>query len=457
MKGAGLIRLYKTVHFVGIGGIGMSGIAEVLCNLGYKVTGSDISEGSSVERLRGLGVEINIGHKAENIVDAHVVVISSAVKEDNVEVIEANRRGIPVIPRAEMLAELGRLKYSILIAGSHGKTTTTSLISTILSYAGLDPTIVVGGKLIATDTNATLGSGELFVAEADESDGSFLKLNPTIAVVTNIDREHMDHYGNMEVLKDAFIAFLNKIPFYGVSIICLEDPNIKEIMPKLSRHFMTYGFTDQADYYADNIKTGFMSSQYDLFYKGKLIERIKLPLSGRHNVLNSVAAIAASLALEVEMDKIKESIAVFKGIKRRCEFKGEVGGIKVFDDYGHHPTEIKMTLSGINSHRHIVVFQPHRYSRTRDLMDDFASVFIDVTKLYLMDIYTAGEKEIQGVNSRVLFDLMTKKGVNVTYVENRNEIPSMLIEECKAGDILITCGAGDVWKVGERFVSEYKV
>ncbi|MBF0540688.1 MAG: UDP-N-acetylmuramate--L-alanine ligase [Nitrospirae bacterium] len=451
------MKLYKTVHFVGIGGIGMSGIAEVLCNLGYSVTGSDISDGSSVERLRGLGVTINIGHRAENVMDAHVVVISSAVKEDNVEVIEAKRRLIPVIPRAEMLAEIGRLKYSILIAGSHGKTTTTSLISTILSHAGLDPTVVVGGKLNATGTNAMLGSGEFFVAEADESDGSFLKLNPTIAVVTNIDKEHMDHYSNMDELCCAFIAFMNKTPFFGTSIICLEDPYIREIIPLLSRRYITYGLSNEADYYAKNIKTGFMYSEYDLYYKDKYMVSIHLPLSGIHNVLNSIAAIAASLSVDIGFEEIKESIGQFRGIKRRCEFKGEVGGIKVFDDYGHHPTEIKMTLSGIKDRRRVVVFQPHRYSRTADLMDDFASVFIGEDKIFLMDIYSAGEKEIKGVNSKILSEMMLKKGVNVTYVQNSNEIPRLLKDECKSGDIVITFGAGDIWKIGERFVSEYTV
>lgn len=452
-----MIRLYKTVHFVGIGGIGMSGIAEVLCNLGYNVTGSDVAEGSTVSRLRGLGVRINIGHMAENVENAHVVVISSAVKDDNVEVLEANRRGIPVIPRAEMLAELGRLKYSILIAGSHGKTTTTSLISTILSYAGLDPTVVVGGKLNATGTNAMLGSGEFFVAEADESDGSFLKLNPTIAVVTNIDKEHMDHYRNMDELCCAFVAFMNKIPFFGVSIICIEDKYIKDIIPLLCRRYTTYGLSSEADFYAENIKIGFMSSEYDLYHKGKFMDKIRLPLSGIHNVLNSIAAIAASLCVDIGLTNIKESIEQFRGIKRRCEFKGEVGGIKVFDDYGHHPTEIKMTLSGINNGRRVVVFQPHRYTRTADLMDDFSSVFIGDDKIFLMDIYSAGEKEIQGVNSKVLSEMMLKKGVNVTYVQNSVDIPRLLMKECKAGDILITFGAGDIWKIGERFVSEYSV
>lgn len=447
--------LYKTVHFVGIGGIGMSGIAEVLCNRGFKVTGSDIAESSTIERLRGLGVDISIGHKAENVIDAHVVVISSAVMGNNVEVLEANKRSIPVIPRAEMLAELGRLKYSILIAGSHGKTTTTSLISTIFSYAGLDPTVVVGGKLNATGTNAMLGNGEYFVAEADESDGSFLKLNPTIAVVTNIDKEHMDHYKDMDELRSAFVTFMNKIPFFGVSIICLEDPNIREIIPLLSRRYITYGLAPEADFYADNIKSGFMSSEYDLFNKGKLIGRVKLPLSGIHNVLNSIAAIAASLAVNIEFNKIKESIETFRGIKRRCEFKGEVHGIKVFDDYGHHPTEIKMTLLGINERRRIVVFQPHRYTRTRDLLEDFATVFIGLDKVFLVDIYGAGEKEIEGINSKALYGLMTKAGVNVTYVEDISDMPKLLIKECKPGDLLITLGAGDIWKVGERFVSEY--
>ncbi|MBF0565621.1 MAG: UDP-N-acetylmuramate--L-alanine ligase [Nitrospirae bacterium] len=450
-----MFNQYRVIHFVGIGGIGMSGIAEVLHNIGYEVAGSDVKASANTERLAKFGIKIFIGHKAENIDSAHVVVVSSAISTGNPEVLEAKRRSIPVIPRAEMLAELGRLKYSILIAGSHGKTTTTSLISTVLLSSGYDPTVVIGGKLIATDSNAIPGKGEFLVAEADESDGSFLKLNPTIAVCTNIDREHMDYFHNMEKLKESFVSFLNKIPFYGLSVVSLDDPNVREILPFINRRYTTYGLTHDADFEARNVRYGFMNSQYDLYHKGDFLAGMSIPLSGKHNVLNSLATVAVATYLHVDMETVKESLRHFKGIKRRLEYKGEVNGVKIFDDYGHHPTEIRMTLKGIKEHidgKLVVLFQPHRYTRTRDLLDEFAHSFGDVDRVYLMDVYSAGEKPIDGVGSPLLAGKMQECGVDVKYMPEVDAIVDSLDADLSSGDYLITFGAGDVWKYGENLL-----
>ena len=340
-----MFEQYRIIHFVGIGGIGMSGIAEVLHNLGYEVTGSDVKESDTTNRLNSLGIKVYIGHRAENVDDAHVVVISSAVSKDNAEVVEAKRKAIPVIPRAEMLAELARMKYGILVAGAHGKTTTTSLIATVIASSGLDPTVVIGGKLRATGSNARLGQGDFLVAEADESDGSFLRLSPTIAVVTNIDREHMDFFKTMDSLRDAFLSFINKVPFYGVSIVCIENEELRKLLPYVHRRYITYGLSPDADVYAADIKKGFMTVSFDVVYKGENLGNFSLPVPGVHNILNSLAAIIVARELKIEAGLIKEALKKFSGIQRRFELKGEEKGIKVFDDYGHHPTEIKATLN----------------------------------------------------------------------------------------------------------------
>ncbi len=464
-----MFERYRVVHLVGIGGIGMSGIAEVLHNLDYEVTGSDLKDSETTKRLKSLGIKIYIGHKAENIDDAHVVVVSSAVSEGNPEIVEAKRRFIPVIPRAEMLAEIARLKYGILIAGAHGKTTTTSLISTILSHAGLDPTVIIGGRFKATGSNARLGQGEFLVAEADESDGSFLKLSPTIAVATNIDREHMDFFKSMDFLKDAFLSFLNKIPFYGVSIVCIENDHLCELLPALHRRYITYGFNKEAEIYAKNIRKGFMSVSFEAIYKGRDIGDFDLPLSGEHNVLNCLAAIGVALELQIDIPKIQEALKKFGGIQRRFEFKGEAKGIKIFDDYGHHPTEIKATLkaakeglliSGQNSEarsqkpgRLFVLFQPHRYTRTKDLIDEFSTSFHDADFLILLDIYSAGEGPIEGINSPALFESIKKRGRNnALYIRNKEEVIRHMISHMHKGDVLLTLGAGDVWKIGENIL-----
>ncbi len=460
-----MFEKYRVIHFVGIGGIGMSGIAEVLHNLGYEVTGSDLRESDTTKRLRESGVKVFIGHKAENVDDAHVLVLSSAVSYNNPEVIEARRRLIPVIPRAEMLAELARLKYGILIAGAHGKTTTTSLISTILAHGGFDPTVVIGGRLKATGSNARLGQGEFLVAEADESDGSFLKLSPTIAVVTNIDREHMDFFKTIDSLKEAFLSFINKVPFYGTAIICIENEHLRKLLPSVHRGFITYGLNRDAHLYAQNIKKGFMASSFEAVYRDKNIGKFDLPAPGTHNVLNCLAAIGVALILKMSVHAIGEALRGFNGIQRRLEFKGEVNGVKVYDDYGHHPAEIKATLQAVKEGLHadnrpgrlIVLFQPHRYTRTRDLIEDFSLSFHDADSLVVLDIYPAGEEPIEGVNSAVLVEKIVSSGqTEVVYEKGKEDAVTRIVEKVKGGDIVITLGAGNVWKLGEDILERLR-
>lgn len=450
---------------MGIGGIGMSGIAEVLHNLGYEVTGSDLKEPDTVTRLRGLGIKVSTGHRAENINDAHVVVISSAVSDKNPEVVAARERSIPVIPRAEMLAELGRLKYGILIAGAHGKTTTTSLIATILGHAGFDPTVVIGGKLRATGSNARLGRGDFIIAEADESDGSFLKLTPTIAVVTNIDREHMDFFMTIDALKDAFVSFINKIPFYGLSILCIENEIIREILPRVHRRYITYGFSEDADVLATNVEKGFLSVSFDVKYKGNDMGRFVLPMPGMHSILNCLAGIIVALELKVESPKIREALQGFSGIQRRFEFKGEVNSIRFFDDYGHHPTEIRATLKAAKESltgpgkggRVFALFQPHRYTRTRDLLHEFGNSFSDADVLCVMDIYPAGEKPIEGVNGEAVVKAIKDNGHrDVVSITDRNMLAETIMKRLRPHDLFLTIGAGDVWKTGEEILKRMK-
>jgi UDP-N-acetylmuramate--alanine ligase len=468
-----MFERYRVIHFVGIGGIGMSGIAEVLHNLGYEVTGSDLKESETTKRLRGLGMKVYVGHGAENVDDAHVLVISSAVSMDNPEVREAKGRSIPVIPRAEMLAELARLKYSVLVAGAHGKTTTTSLISTIFSHSSLDPTVVIGGRLKATGSNARLGQGDFLVAEADESDGSFLKLSPTIAVVTNIDREHMDFFRTMEALKEAFLSFINKVPFYGSSVICIESGYLRELLPSVHRRYVTYGLSDEAQLYAANISKGFMSVRFEAVYKGESIGVFDLPAPGIHNVLNSLAAIGTALILKIAVPTVQEALKGFRGIQRRLEFKGEAEGIRIYDDYGHHPAEIRATLGAVKEGlrirqksederskpgRLIVLFQPHRYTRTRDLIDDFAGSFGDADMLVIVDIYPAGEKPIEGVNSEILLRRVKEAGhKNVLYIKEKEEAAGYIVSNVRKGDLVLTLGAGNIWKTGEEILSALSV
>jgi UDP-N-acetylmuramate--alanine ligase len=386
-----------------------------------------------------------------------VVVTSSAVSVTNPEVVAAKDRGVPVIPRAEMLAELGRLKYGILIAGAHGKTTTTSLIATLLGDGDLDPTVVIGGKLKAMGSNARLGQGEFLVAEADESDGSFLKLSPTIAVITNMDREHMDYFGSIENIKAAFLEFINKIPFYGVAIVCKENEHTREIIPQIRRRVLTYGLSHDSDMYARNISHDGARTNFEAVLKGESLGMFTLPVPGVHNVLNSLAAILTAMELHVPLDSIKSSLAGFSGIQRRFEFRGEAKGVRVFDDYGHHPVEIRAVLKAarecFSDRRLIVIFQPHRYTRTRDLMADFALSFGAADRLFVMDIYAASEAPIEGVSTTALIEKMREVGFsNAVHVSDRKELVKKVLDELRPGDVVMTLGAGDVYKLGEEIL-----
>jgi len=449
----------EKIHFVGIGGIGMSGIAEVLLNLGYKVSGSDLRESDTTERLRNLGGDIFIGHDTANLTNVDVVVTSTAVQTDNPEVIEARRRMVPVIPRAEMLAELMRMKYGIAIAGTHGKTTTTSMVATVLTHAGIDPTIVIGGKLNTLGSNAKLGQGQFLVAEADESDGSFLTLSPTIAVVTNIDADHLDYYkGGIEEIKDTFVSFINKVPFYGLAVLCQEDRNINEIIPRIKKRFMTYGLSSQADLRATHVKLDGFQTTFTAHYKGYRLGEISFKMPGAHNVLNALACTAVALELDVPFDKIQEGFAQFGGVGRRFTVKGEKNGIMVVDDYGHHPAEIRATLgaarNGWPERRLVVAFQPHRYSRTKELFNEFVTCFYDADVLVLTDIYAASEQPIPGVTAERLAEEVSRHGQkDVTYIADRTALPDHLADVIKEGDIVITLGAGNIWQAGEELVS----
>ena len=441
----------RKIHFIGIGGSGMNGIAEVLINMGYNVTGSDLSETDVTRRLKNLGATIFTGHRAENVLDAHCVVYSSAVKKDNPEVREALSRQIPIIPRAEMLAELMRMKYGIAGAGPHGKTTTTSMISMILDSAKMDPTIVTGGKLNSLGANARLGTGDFLVAEADESDGSFLKLSPTIAIVTNIDREHMDHYEDMEDVKASFLNFMNKVPFYGCAVICLDHPAIQSLIPKISRRFISYGFTAQADIHARNIRHRGMQTIYEVWGGKKQLGEITLNLPGEHNVYNSLAAVAVSRELDIDFATIKAGLEGFTGVERRFHVRGAVAGVTVVDDYGHHPEEIKAVLKAAKKGfdaRLVVVFQPHRYSRTQDLFNEFLSAFNDAEKLVITDVYAAGEERIEGASGEALYQGIKAYGhKDVSYMPGPLILPH-LEGSVESGDMVITLGAGDIWKTG---------
>jgi UDP-N-acetylmuramate--alanine ligase len=445
------------IHFVGIGGIGMSGIAEVLLNLGYQVSGSDTRETEVTRRLQSLGAKVSYGHRRENLKEADVVVTSSAIRKGNPEVEVAEERLIPVIPRAEMLAELMRMKIGIAIAGTHGKTTTTSLISTVLAAGGLDPTVVIGGRLNSIGSNARLGQGQYLVAEADESDGSFLKLMPTIAVVTNIDPEHLDYYNGIDEIKETFLSFLDKIPFFGLAVLCLDHPNIQSLLPRLKKRFTTYGLTTQADYQAKEIVFEGLSTSFDVVHRRREIGRLSLRMPGLHNVYNALATLATAFELDIPFQVVQETLRDFSGIQRRFQIKGEKKGILVVDDYGHHPVEIMATLKAARTgwaKRIIAVFQPHRYTRTQALFKDFLTAFYDADVLVLTDIYPAGEDRIEGVESKALFEGLREYGhKDVTYLSDKKEIVEHLIRVISPGDLVITLGAGDIWQVSEELVN----
>lgn len=445
------------IHFVGIGGVGMSGIAEVLLNLGYAITGSDLRASEATERLRALGAEIHIGHDAANLVgDLSVVVISTAVKFSNPEVLAARERLIPVIPRAEMLAELMRLKYGVAVAGSHGKTTTTSMIAEVLTRAGMDPTMVIGGRVRSLGSNAKMGRGDILVAEADESDGTFLLLSPTIAVVTNIDREHMDFYETTEDLTEAFASFIDKVPFYGVAVLCLDHPRVRGLIPKAKKRCVTYGFSSDADFYAEQVQFNQMEAAFRVVHRQETLGEIHLHIPGRHSVSNALAAVAVARELGVEFPLIAESLGAFAGIHRRSEVKGEARGVLVMDDYGHHPTEIETTLQAIAEgwdRPLTVVFQPHRYSRTGDLFDDFVAAFDRADRLILTEIYSAGEEPISGISGAHLYQAMQRRGhMDVEFIPRPEDVAREIVARLQPGDMLLTLGAGDIYKVGEELL-----
>jgi UDP-N-acetylmuramate--alanine ligase len=447
------------IYFVGIGGIGMSGIAELLLNLGYQVSGSDIQSSGITKRLESLGGKIYEGHLADQIEGADVVVTSSAIQKDNPEVEAAYRASIPVIPRAEMLAELMRLKYSVAVAGAHGKTSTTSIVASILGEGNLDPTVVIGGKLNSVGTNAVLGRGEFIVAEADESDGSFLKFSPTIAVVTNIDQEHLDFYKDLDEIKQVFLSFIDRIPFYGLAVLCLDNEAIQDIIPAIKKRFTTYGLNKQADYQARHIVFKGPTSRFFVYHQNEKLGDISLNLPGIHNVNNSLAGIAVGLELGIPFQIIKKALETHQGVQRRLQVKGIEQGIQVMDDYGHHPTEIKTTLAAVRESwtdkRIVVVFQPHRYSRTKALFSEFTRSFYQSDVLVVLPIYSAGEKKIVGVDSRSVCDGIRAHGhKSVICVDTHEEAVSSVKEVLKEGDILLTLGAGDVWKVGEKVLAD---
>jgi UDP-N-acetylmuramate--alanine ligase len=448
-----MFKRIKHIHFVGIGGIGMSGIAEVLLNLGYQVSGSDLRSTPITEALQRQGATIFHTHAAENVGNAHVVVTSSAVRRDNPEVLAAERRKIPVIPRAEMLAELARLKYSIAIAGTHGKTTTTSMVATILDRAGYDPTVVVGGLLNTLGSNARLGKGEYIVLEADESDGSFLLLSPTMAVVTNIEADHLDHYKDLAEIQEAFLQFVNKVPFYGAAILCLDDPAVQSLIPRMKRRFVTFGMAAQADVTILEPVAAGLGTSFKLRFNGGTVQRFELRVPGMHNVLNAAAAFAVTRDMGVDPSVIAAALRDFQGVARRFQIKSS-DGITVVDDYAHHPTEVRAVLSAgksANFRRIFAIFQPHRYTRTMHLMEDFARAFNLADVVLLLDIYPAGESPIEGVSTPVLVEKITSYGhKNVIYAANYEAIENYVTENARDGDAVIVMGAGSVTKLSDQ-------
>ncbi len=450
------------IHFVGIGGIGMSGIAELLLNLGHQVSGSDIQETEITRRLETLGATISYSHQPQQVAGADAVVVSSAIDSDNPEVAAANMDyHIPVIRRAEMLAELMRLKYAVLVAGAHGKTTTTSMVGTVMAEGGLDPTVIIGGRLNAWGTNAKLGQGDFVVAEADESDGTFLLYSPTISLVTNIDTEHLDFYKDLDEIKETFLEFINQVPFYGLNILCLEDENIQGLLPRIKKRMVTYGFSAQADFQARDLAFDGLNVSYRAFYCGQELGKVTLPIPGQHNALNSLAAVAVGHELEIPFSAICRGLQEMTGVQRRFQIKGEVDGVTVIDDYGHHPTEIKAVLktmaSSFPGRRRLVLFQPHRYTRTQALFEDFTTAFYQSDVLIVTEIYAASEPVIPGVHAEKLTTAIQKHGHgNVRYLPDHLALVPSLVEEVRGGDVVLTLGAGNIWQTGEALLEKLK-
>jgi UDP-N-acetylmuramate--alanine ligase len=454
----------QRIHFVGIGGIGMSGIAEVLLNLGYKVSGSDLRESAVTDRLKKFGAIIFEGHRAENIHGSEVVVTSSAISKANPEVAEAHALKIPVIQRAEMLAELMRLKYGIAIAGMHGKTTTTSMVAAVLAAGNLDPTVVVGGRVDALGSNARLGKSQYLIAEADESDRSFLKLSPILSVVTNIDREHMDTYRDMADVEDTFVDFMDRVPFYGMLVVCNDDAPLRALLPRLKRRYVTYGTREGSDFRVIRAEGAGPESKkglsvFGVQYKNKLLGEFSLNVPGSHNVLNATAAIAVGIGLEIPVYSIQYALETFRGVDRRFQLKGQVDGVRVVDDYGHHPTEVRATLQAARQcceGKVHVIFQPHRYTRTQLLMDDFASSFSDADSLFILDIYPASEQPIPGVTGEVLAQKIAAAGKPAMYVNSSADAIATAAGIAKPGDVILTLGAGSVYQLGPQVVEALK-
>ncbi len=457
--------MYKRSYhilFVGFGGIGMSGIAELLLNLGHQVSGSDIQETEITRRLETLGATISYSHQPQQVAGADAVVVSSAIDADNPEVAAANMDyHIPVIRRAEMLAELMRLKYAVLVAGAHGKTTTTSMVGTVMAEGGLDPTVIIGGRLNAWGTNAKLGQGDFVVAEADESDGTFLLYSPTISLVTNIDTEHLDFYKDLDEIKETFLEFINQVPFYGLNILCLEDENIQSLLPRIKKRMVTYGFSAQADFQARDLAFDGLNVSYRAFHRGQELGKVNLPIPGRHNALNSLAAVAVGHELEIPFSAICRGLQEMTGVQRRFQIKGEVNAVTVIDDYGHHPTEIKAVLktmaSSFPGRRRFVLFQPHRYTRTQALFEDFTTAFYQSDVLIVTEIYAASEPVIPGVHAEKLTTAIQKHGHgNVRYIPDHLALVPSLVEEVREGDVVLTLGAGNIWQTGEELLKRLK-
>jgi UDP-N-acetylmuramate--alanine ligase len=450
----------RNIHFVGIGGVGMCGIAELLHGQGYRVTGSDLRDGPTVARLRGLGVEVHVGHDAAHVGGAQVVVASSAIRPDNPELSQARSAKIPVIERAEMLAEIMRLKDGIAVGGSHGKTTTTSLIAHVLTAAGLDPTAVIGGRVMGSGSDgsgARMGEGPLLIAEADESDGSFLRLSPVVIVITNIDPEHLDHYGSFEAVQDAFVEFANRIPFWGLGVLCIDHPGVQGILPRLTRRFVSYGFSPQADLVASDFEVDGAGTRFRVLQRGEALGTLRLPLPGRHNVANALACVAVALEQNVEFEVIRAALADFGGVERRFEHKGEAVGVTVVDDYAHHPAELRATLEaarGIHPGRLVAIFQPHRYTRTRDCFDDFATAFHDADLLVISEIYSAGDDPIPGIDGRALVEAIRAHGHrDVRFIADLEGIADQLPKALASGDLVLTLGAGDISRLGPTLLA----
>jgi UDP-N-acetylmuramate--alanine ligase len=444
----------RRVHFIGVGGIGMSGLAEILRSMDFDVSGSDLRDGENTVRLARLGVKCHVGHDGAHVQGADVVVYSSAIARDNPELMAAIRLGIPSITRGEMLAELMRMKYAVAIAGSHGKTTTTSLVATVLRAAGLDPTVIVGGRMASLGSNARLGAGDLLVAEADESDGSFLRLSPTIAAITNVDPEHLDFYGTHEALKRAFVEFAERVPFYGLAVLCLDHPHVRDLLPSINRRYVTYGESRQADYVADNLVYRGLETSFQVHRQGQPLGEFVVRMPGQHNVLNCLAVIAISDELAVPFDIVKEALATFRGVARRFTVVGEPAGISLVDDYGHHPEEIRATL---NAARHaygkrvLVAFQPHRYTRTRALFQEFALAFDQADEVFVTDVYAAGEAPLSGISGETLAQAIEDHGHrHVQYVAGRDDLAERLAQAAAPGDVVVALGAGDINRVLSR-------